>query len=454
MNDQAEVINCGYFDGYKLGKKQLHFLWIAAVAYAFEMIDGGMFNYATPILQADWGITMEKISTLNSLTFIGMFFGGIGGGWLADKIGRKWGLLVSIGLFSLGSLLTVICQPEHILTLELSRFLTGVGVVAQAVIGQVYIAEMMPKENRGKYQALTVATGTIFVPLSAFLCKWILSFGGESWRWMFVVGGASILIIPIGAKMLRESPRWLVQRGRVAEAESIVEECIGVKTNLSAQAAACVEQGKINMLKTMKIMFSKNYIKRTFVVLIVCWGVLIGNTYLMGWMATLLTGLGMPLATVMTVFAISQWGTPIGDFTCSAFAEKGGRKGAIVAFCLITGLCYIAIGFVGASAVGFAIFYFLRCVFGNGATTMMWNYTAENYPNAIRSSANGLLMGTGRLVVAASMFTIPLFMSSIGYIGICAVNGALFIVPAITVMLIGEKTANVSLEDLEVKSAN
>lgn len=107
----------------------------------------------------------------------------------------------------------MICQPDHILTLELSRFLTGMGVIGQAVIGQVYIAEMMPKENRGRYQALTVASGTIFVPLSAIVCKWILAMGGESWRWMFFLGGGvAILMVPLGAVMLLESPRWLTKR--------------------------------------------------------------------------------------------------------------------------------------------------------------------------------------------------------------------------------------------------
>lgn len=54
-----EVVNCGYFDGRPLGKKQFHFLWIAALAYAFEMIDGGLFNYATPVLIQDWGLTKD-----------------------------------------------------------------------------------------------------------------------------------------------------------------------------------------------------------------------------------------------------------------------------------------------------------------------------------------------------------------------------------------------------------
>lgn len=448
--NQEQAVNCGYFDGHKLSRHQIHFLWIAAIAYAFEMIDSSMFNYATPVLQQNWGLTMEKISTLNSLMYMGMFFGGVFGGWMADRIGRKPGLLLSIFVFSGGSLLTAVCQPDHIMTLELSRFLTGLGVVSMMVIGQVYIAEMMPKENRGKYQAITIATGTIFVPIFTFVSNWILSFGGEAWRWMFIIGAAAILLVPLGIKILKESPRWLVQKGRINEAEKIVEDCIGVKTNLSSH---CVDPSRSNvgMRETIQIMFSKAYIKRTLVVLLICWGILIGNTYLMNWMAALMTGIGVPLAAVMLAFSLAQWGVPLGDFVSSLVAEKGGRKGPIVIFTIITGLCYIGIGFVGASIVGFTLLYFLRCIFGNGATTMMWNYTAENFPNAIRSSANGLIMGVGRIVVAASMFTVPLFMNSIGYTGIFVLNGLLFIVPAIIVMLTGTKTANISLEDLEAK---
>ena len=67
MSD-VETTKCtqgSYFDGHKLGVHQLNFLWIIALCYAFEFVDGSLFNYASPILMATWGLTIETISFLS-----------------------------------------------------------------------------------------------------------------------------------------------------------------------------------------------------------------------------------------------------------------------------------------------------------------------------------------------------------------------------------------------------
>ena len=78
-----------YFDGYKLGKTQKFFVIIAALTYAFDMMDLSLFNIVAPILQANYGITNEHIATLNMLFFGGAVLGSIIGGQVSDKIGRK-----------------------------------------------------------------------------------------------------------------------------------------------------------------------------------------------------------------------------------------------------------------------------------------------------------------------------------------------------------------------------
>jgi Sugar phosphate permease len=450
---EAPTVNQGYFDGHKIGRSQIWFLFIAAISYAFEFMDGQMFSYAVPIFKANWGYSDDKIALLSSLTFLGMFVGGILGGWAGDKWGRKKSFLTFVTLFSVGSLLTAFAQPSQVLVMELSRILTGVGLTGGTVVAMVYISEMLPAEKRGQYQGITAAIGTVSLPISALLIKWILSFGGDAWRAMFIFGGITILLVPICMKMLKESPRWLVQKGRIAEAEKVVEECIGLKTDLSIQAAANLQKStNVGIVKSIQIMFSRRYVKRSIVALIICWGIIIGNAFLMNWSVALLTGLGLPLATVMTVFTLSLWGNPLGSLVAAPVADKGGRKIPIVIFCIITGLAFFGMGIVGASAVGFATFYFIRCIFGNGATSMMWSYVAESFPNSIRGSATGLLMGVGRIVIALSMFTLPVLIKTIGYFGVNAVNGLIFIVPAIIVLFVGDKTAKVSLEDLDVKA--
>jgi MFS family permease len=79
-----------YFDGMKkLGKTHIHFLWIAAVCYFFDQMDMQMFGFITPSLMSDLGFSLEEISQMNSMNFLGMCLGGFLGGWIATRIGRK-----------------------------------------------------------------------------------------------------------------------------------------------------------------------------------------------------------------------------------------------------------------------------------------------------------------------------------------------------------------------------
>lgn len=450
-NLMEEDVCTDYFDGYKLGKVQKRFLYIAAIAYMFDQVDAALFSYVAPVLIQNWGLSLEKVAQLNSLTFLGMFFGGFLGGWMSDKIGRKAALLTSIFIFSSASLLTAMAQPTHFMLFELTRFLTGLGVIGMTVVAMVYIAEMMPTEHRGRYQSLCVACGTIGMPLGTLFAAKTIEISPESWRMVFILGGVSIILVPIGMKIMKESPRWLVGKGRIEEAEKVLTECLGVKADLSRQAQMCVGSSNIGTIKTIKIMFSRDYIKRTITVAVACWGVIIGNYYLGNWYPTLLTEMGIPLAAIMTVTVITTWGTPLGDFASSFVTEKGGRKTPIALTCLALGVTCIVMGYFSTSLWAFGIGVFCKAIFGSMAATMNWSYLAESFPTHIRNSASGLIFSTSRLVLVAGMATVPIFMTSIGYFGLHLVNAALFIVPALVVLFLGEKTSQKTLEQLEVR---
>ena len=67
---------------------------------------------------------------------------------------------------------------------------------------------------------------------------------------MFLLGGIGIILFPIGLKWLYESPRWLVSKGRVIEADRVVETMSGEPSNLAAAGVACVES-KVSMLEAI-----------------------------------------------------------------------------------------------------------------------------------------------------------------------------------------------------------
>lgn len=152
------------------------------------------------------------------------------------------------------------------------------------VVAMTYISEMMPSKNRGKYQALTIACGSLGLPLTSGLASLIVPMGAHTWRWMFTIGALGILLIPFGLKYLRESPRWLVSQGRIKEAEEIVSECTGMPCDLSSEALRMKNAEKgLSMWQAVKIMFDKRYLRTSSVIMLLAIGITVGNFFLANW---------------------------------------------------------------------------------------------------------------------------------------------------------------------------
>ena len=223
---------CVYFDNMKkIGIKHKHMFWIFSVCYFFDMMDMNLFGSIGASVQATFNLTNEHVSQLSSLSFYGMFFGGLLGGWMADKIGRKKALLYNVLIFSLASLGNAFFS--NYILFAFCRFMTGFGIIGMNIVAMVYIAEMMPAHSRGKYQGLMAATGSLGVPFGIILSAIIVPRSSEAWRIMFLLGGIGVILFPVGLKWLYESPRWLVSKGRFAEADKIVEIMSGQSSNLA-----------------------------------------------------------------------------------------------------------------------------------------------------------------------------------------------------------------------------
>lgn len=432
-----------YFDGTKIGKTQKRFLYLAALIYVFDQADNGTFTYAVPSLIKNWGITTQQIAHINSLNYFGMFLGAVFGGWLADKLGRKKAMLIGTLIFSLGSLANALANSFPFIAA--ARLVTGFGVVATVIVAMVYIAEMLPAENRGRYQSLTIACGTIGIPLIALFARWVVPLGLENWRYVFLVGSSGIIVAILGIKWFKESPRWLVSKGRTEEAEALIKEITGQKVDLSTVANKEVK--KVGNIEALKVMFSKEYLSRTIVLGILGLGINMGVFFIGTFYTTMLAKIGMPVATVLTIAAISDWGSPAGDLTSSFCVDKGGRKIPIVIFCVIAGALSILVG-LSSTPLLIAVALLVHRVFRAGSLTMFWSYLAESFPTHIRSNASGFVFGSGRLVASLSQLALPTLWASYGWVGLNTINGLFFIIPALLVLLLGEKTSRKSLEEL------
>ena len=439
-----ERISNNYFDGLQVTGRHKAVFFIIMVAYFCEQMDNWNFGFIAPALMQHWGLTMRDIGTVTFWYFAAMTCGGFMGGFISDLIGRRKTFLIAITLFSTASIINGMTDDFHVFVA--SRALTGFGVFCLMVCSQAYIAEMAPAESRGKWQNLVAGVGFCAVPVIGMLCRAIIPLHEEAWRYIFYLGGMGYIALFIAWKYLDESPRWLVSRGRIKEAEEVMRDLTHMNIDL-AEAASKGTTNKPPLSEVLLGMISQKYIKRTLVILVLVLCTNPATFVVTNWTATLLKAHGFTLEECLMATTLISIGVPLGLFASSAFTDMGGRKIPLVIMLVVMSVLAPIFGNVSSYWVVVGVGALLTAfVMGLGFT--IFSYTAESYPTHLRNTATGFHSSIGRLAVAFSQPLIPVVYAAYSFDGVFYIFSALCVVPAIILALWGARTGGKSLEDI------
>ncbi|SHK38961.1 MFS transporter [Desulforamulus aeronauticus] len=450
MVDNKPMTSTRYMDEAPMNKSHYKFLVLLALGYTFEQIDVFSFSFVAPALTKYWGVSMEWIGLVNSCTFIGMLLGCWLGGWFADRIGRKKTFLGSILLFSICALVNGWAPNQEIFLA--ARTLTGIGMMGMVVVAMVYIAELLPAASRGKWQAISLATALLSIPAIGQLASWVIPHNPEGWRWILYLGGLGFIVLAFGKDWLKESPRWLISKGRYKEAEEVIQFYRpDVKVDLSAEASGQIKLEKAKETtktwEVLKLLFSNEYRKKTWVLInLVCCNT-VGYFMFFAWMPTLLNEYGFSLEDSLWMVALVSFGSPIGNYLAAFFTDKGGRKVPIVIYGILIGVLTVIFGTVKIPMLIVGIGFVIRILM-DGVFVLMWSYLAEAYPTHFRSSGTGIIFSTGRILNVGAMAMVPLIYKQFGYSILFAIIGAMYLLVAFVTGMWGERTAGRSLEEI------
>lgn len=170
-----------------------------------EGIDLQAAGVAAAGIGAEFKPSPDQFGTFFSASTLGLFLGAIVGGRLADSVGRKWVLVVSIGLFGLFSLLTTLASDVN--SLIWARALTGLGLGGALPM----LLALVTESSRTEHQTARVAAVYAAMPLGGAAASLIIMLISTShWRSIFVIGGViPLLLAPLMAVMLPESAAFL-----------------------------------------------------------------------------------------------------------------------------------------------------------------------------------------------------------------------------------------------------
>ncbi|GGL08048.1 MFS transporter [Mangrovihabitans endophyticus] len=155
---------------------------------------------------------------------------------LSDRLGRRPLLAVVLGFAAVGSLVTVVATAYPVFVL--GRALTGVVLGGVLAVGNTYIGEIAPSSARARYTAITfvmctvgamvgIGLGLVFTTASASFPDGLpIALAGPDfttgWRWIYGIAVLTATLAALAVLRLPESPRWLIEHGRLAAAERVV----------------------------------------------------------------------------------------------------------------------------------------------------------------------------------------------------------------------------------------
>jgi SP family galactose:H+ symporter-like MFS transporter len=193
--------------------------WVISLGGFLFGFDTGVISGALLFVSTEFGLTTFEQSSVVSVLLIGAMIGALVAGRVGDLAGRRPTLGLEGLLFVVGTAVAVFAQGYWVLLT--ARFILGLAVGAASATVPVYLAEVSPKEIRGRILTLNQLMITVGL-LSAYLVNLAFASSGD-WRAMFAVGAIPAVVILAGVPLLLpESPEWLVAHERVETARVVI----------------------------------------------------------------------------------------------------------------------------------------------------------------------------------------------------------------------------------------
>ncbi len=309
MSRTGSSINAGArLDRLPIGSFHRRVLWLIGLGMFLDACDiylaGGVLG---ALVKSGWS-TMEANAAFLSATFLGMLVGTFSAGILGDRYGRRFSYQANLLLFGLASIAAAFAPSMQVLIGI--RFVMGIGLGAEIVVGYSSLAEFMPRAKRGRYVALLALLTNMAVPVTGLGGAWLIPVVG--WRPLFAVVGVAALAVWVLRKNMPESPRWLESRGRLMEAEALLTS-IEAEASRDGPLPPVVDLAEVLPAPGgLPELFGRNLVRNTVLATIIA--VVSGiNLYgFLSWVPTFLVKQGLSIGSSLWFSGVMNVGAPLG----------------------------------------------------------------------------------------------------------------------------------------------
>jgi len=361
----------------------------AALGWMLDAFDTMLYALVLAHVMRDLGMTKAMGGLLNTLTLLASGIGGVGFGFIADRIGRKRALMLSILTYSVCSFASGLSRS--VLMLAIFRFILGLGMGGEWNTGATLVAETWPTELRAKAIAIVQSSWAFGYAIAAVVAGIVLHYG--NWRMVFFVGILPALVVLWIQKDVPESEMW-ISHNRARESQNVQ-----VTQSRSERDSFLWIFAPPLLKPTLTLLFLN------FFGLFAWWG-------LFAWIPPYLSlpvdqgGRGFGIMGTTTLLVVLNLG---GMFPgCSTFGWVADRLGRRKAFILYTAAAAFLVPVYALARSPLAVLFFGTVVafFGTGFFSGSGIVGSEIFPTRVRARALGFTYNGARAMSSVAPFVI------------------------------------------------
>lgn len=410
--------------------------------------DFAVISGALPFLQQQFGLNAYWEGFATGSLALGAIIGCLVAGNVAEKHGRKSGLLVAAAVFGISSLAMAFAPGRD--SFIAFRFMAGIGVGMASILSPMYISEVSPAHVRGRMVSINQLTVVIGILVTNLVNYSLRDSGPDAWRWMFGLGAVPSLLFLLGAAWLPESPRWLMKAGKEAQAGSILEKIGGPA--FAAESMGSIRQ---SLRGVKKVSYSAVFAKAVFPAVLIgivlaVFQQLCGINVVFNYTPRIFESIGVSQdgQLLQTVFIGGV--NLVFTIVAMLLVDKLGRKPLMLIGAGGLALLYVLVARLLASGSPQVSWFLLSAigVYAMSLAPVTWVLIAEIFPNKIRSAASSVAVLCLWAAYFILVFTFPVLFERLRdatfyiYAAVC-LSGFIFILFKV------KETKGKTLEELE-----
>jgi len=421
------------------------------IGWMLDAFEVQIIGSVIPGIQAEFGLGGSQAVIINVIWFVGIALGALGFGYLADRIGRKRLFVATLIMYSLAAVATAAAPTYEVFIFF--RFLTALGVGGEYSAITSAIAEFTPKRSRGLSNGLVMSFWALGGILASLVSIIVISTFDLSWRYTLLFGVVSAAYGLVARRLVPESPRWLASRGRLVEADAVVEQITGMSsstgyavTTESTSGASALGQlwrgyrGRLLFGMTLDFSEAAGY-----------YGLF---TAMSIFVFSSATG-AVPISdgTLPYVFLVANVGALAGGVVVSLLLDRLGRKPTVTFSYLAAALSMVACAVAASSGVQatVVVVFVAAAFFATCAWVSAYPTFSELFPTHLRATGIGASVGVGRVGAIIGQVLLAEVALSFSLAAMFLLLGAFWMIGTVAGVvwwLRGTEARGVSLEDL------